>query len=1145
MSDSERPADTAGQGGQPVPLGVSGRIARFFQGAHLTPLLAALALLLGAFAVFVTPREEEPQIDVTMANVIIPFPGAAVRDVEQMVAQPAEQVLAQIAGIEHVTSVARPGVAIVTVQFKVGVPRIEALVRLYDTVNANADWLPAGLGVGEPIIKPKGIDDVPIVTLTLFAKDPQGSAFDLERVAHTLESELKRVSGTREVATVGGPGRAVRVEVDPARLAGTGVTVSDLRQALQSANLGAPVGTLLGGDRAVAVEAGPYLRDARDVGELVVGVRNGRPVFLHDVASVVDGPLPPQRYVWHGIGAGSADANGGGAAGKPGSAAGVRPGSEYPAVTISVTKKPGENAIAVADAVMRRVGALRNTLIPHDVQVSTTRNYGATANDKAMQLIRKLLFATASVVALVFVALGRREAAIVGAAVVLTLALTLFASWAWGFTLNRVSLFALIFSIGILVDDAIVVVENIHRHMALHPGKPLVELIPAAVDEVGGPTILATFTVIAALLPMAFVSGLMGPYMGPIPINASLGMLLSLAVAFVVTPWLARLWLKHGGHGGGEAHAAPSRLGPFFERLFARVFRPLLDARRGRRSRALLGVAVAGLIALSLVLPVLGLVVLKMLPFDNKSEFQVVVDMPAGTPVERTAAVLREIGAHLAQQREVTDYQAYAGTAAPINFNGLVRQYYLRAGGEVGDLQVNLVDKHARKEPSHAIATRVRPALQAIGRRHGANVKVVEVPPGPPVLSPIVAEVYGPEAAGRREVALAVRRVFEGTAGVVDVDDSGIAAAPRKLLLVDRRKAAMLGVPQAAIVATLRTGLTGDAATYLHDASKYPAAATLQLPAESHGNLDALLALGVRGAAGQVVPIRELVRVSDTEREQPLLHKDGLPVHLVTGDVAGAIDSPLYGMFKMRRALADIATPGGGRLGETFIAQPAEPWREYALKWDGEWQITYETFRDMGAAYAVGLVLIYLLVVAQFSQGASSAPGRAGVPTVHPYVTPLIIMAPIPLTIVGVMPGHALLGAQFTATSMIGMIALAGIIVRNSILLVDFIRAQVDSGMPLEEAVVRSAATRAQPIVLTGLAAMLGAFFILDDPIFNGLAISLIFGIFVSTVLTLVVIPLLYFVACRRPRPAASSSSAPSSPAHPSSSNPTPQGASS
>ena len=1058
---------------------MSGRIAALLQSAQITLLLALVALLLGIFAVLVTPREEEPQINVTMANVLVPFPGAAVRDVEQMVAIPAEQVLSKIAGVEHVMSVSRPGVAVLTVQFKVGVPRTEALVRLHDTIRDNADWLPKGMGVMDPLIKPKGVDDVPIVTLTLFGKADDASAYKLERVAHSMEADLKRVKGTQDVLTLGGPDRAVLVQIEPERMAGFGVTVNDLRMALQSANMGLPVGELIAGNKSVSIEAGPFLSQASDVADLVVGVQGGRPVFLKDVAKVEEGPLPATRYVTHGLG----------------KAAG---GGEYPAVTLTITKKPGENAIDVANAVMGRVAALRGTVIPDEVQVAETRNYGATANDKAQKLIQKLLFATASVVALVFIALGKREAAIVGMAVILTLTVTLFASWAWGFTLNRVSLFALIFSIGILVDDAIVVVENIHRHQQLYPGKTLAEIIPGAVDEVGGPTILATLTVIAALLPMAFVSGLMGPYMSPIPINASMGMLLSLAIAFVVTPWLARIWMK-ASH-SGDAHAAPAGLAAKLGPLFERVFTPLLHHEQGGRNRKLLGLGIAGLIAFSLVLPATGLVLLKMLPFDNKSEFQVVVDMPAGTPVEETAAVMRELGAHLAQQPEVTDYQAYAGTSSPINFNGLVRQYYLRAGGEVGDMQVKLVDKHERKDKSHAIATRLRPELQAIGQRFGANVKVVEMPPGPPVLAPIVAEVYGPDAEGRRSVAKAVRAIFEKTDNVVDVDDSSIAAAPHKLLLVDRRKAAALGVPQQAIVTTLRAGLAGEATTYLHDGSKYPAAALIQLPAERHGDLSALLQLTVRGASGKLVPIRELVTVTDSEREQPVIHKDLLPVNFVTADMAGKLDSPLYGMFKMRSSIQKITAPDGAALNEYFISQPSDAWRGYALKWDGEWQITYETFRDMGAAYAVGLVLIYLLVVAQFGS----------------YLTPLIIMAPIPLTIIGVMPGHALLQSQYTATSMIGMIALAGIIVRNSILLVDFINLQVKEGMPFKQAIVQSAITRAQPIMLTGGAAMLGAFFILDDPIFNGLAISLIFGIFVSTILTLVVIPTLYYAAYRR-----------------------------
>ena len=1064
------------------PLRISGRIANLFQSAQITPLLALVCFLLGLFAVLVTPREEEPQINVTMANVLVPFPGASAKDVEQMVSIPGEQVLSKINGVEHVMSVSHPGMSIITVQYKVGVPRTEALVRLYDTVNSHSDWLPKGLGVMTPLIKPKGIDDVPILTLTLHGKDKNLTAFELERIAQNIEIDLKRVKGTREVTTLGGPSRAIQIEIDPARMQSAGVTVPELRMALQSAHLGSPVGDLLVGKQAIAIESGPFLSNAQDVANLVVAVRAGNPIFVKDVAHIRDGGAQANTVVWHGV-------------------AGDKP-VERTAVTVSVTKKPGENAIEVANAVLQQVATLQQSKIPSQVDVTVTRNYGETANDKAQKLIQKLLFATASVVALVFIALGKREAAIVGTAVILTLTVTLFASWAWGFTLNRVSLFALIFSIGILVDDAIVVVENIHRHQALFPDKTLKQIIPHAVDEVGGPTILATLTVIAALLPMAFVSGLMGPYMSPIPINASMGMLLSLAVAFVVTPWLARIWMRdhgphttHATHGLSDIanHEPPSRTQRFFEALF----HPFLNDQSGRRNRFGLGVAIMAAIALSVSLPVAGWVALKMLPFDNKSEFQVVVDMPAGTRVEETENVLRALGAHLATVPEVTHYQAYAGLSAPINFNGLVRQYYLRSGGAVGDIQVNLVDKHQRQAQSHAIATRERAALQAIGKRFNANVKVIEVPPGPPVLAPIVAEVYGPDDAGRNQVAKAVRALFEKQEGVVDVDDSTITSAPRQVLLINRQKAAQMGVSHQAIVSTLHAALGGESSVYVHDQNKYAGAVIIRLPKSQQSDIDTLLSLGVRNSQREIVPIRQLVTLSNTQREQPIYHKDLLPVTYVVGDMAGRVDSPLYGMFGMRSALADIKTPNGQPLDEYFIQPPQDPYQHYAVKWDGEWQMTYETFRDMGAAYGVGLVLIYLLVVAQFGS----------------YLVPLIIMAPIPLTIIGVMPGHALLGASYTATSMIGMIALAGIIVRNSILLVDFIRLQVSQGMHLKEAVVASAVTRAQPIVLTGLAAMMGAFFILDDPIFNGLAISLIFGIFVSTVLTLLVIPLTYYMA--------------------------------
>jgi len=1060
-------------------MGISGRIAEFFQDSQITPLLALVAFLLGLFAVAVTPREEEPQINVTMANVFIPFPGASARDVEALVATPAEQVLAQMTGVEHVFSVSRPGLAVLTVQFEVGVPRIDALVRLYDTINSNRDWVSPELGILDPVIKPKGIDDVPIVTLTLWSEDPQRGAYELERIAHATEVELKRVPGTRDVQTLGGPGRALRVLLDVDRMNAYDVSALDVRNALQLANVALPTGKLVRDNREIVVETGNYLESAADVRQLMVGSFEQRPVFISDFADVVDGPDQPARYVWTGTGPAAR-------------AKGIAARGEHPAVTVQITKKPGENAVDVASGVMNRMEELRGTIIPHDVRMTVTRNYGATANDKAQQLIQKLIFATLSVVVLVFATLGRREAVIVGAAVLLTLAATLFASWAWGFTLNRVSLFALIFSIGILVDDAIVVVENIHRRIALEP-RPLKEVIPLAVDEVGGPTILATLTVIAALLPMAFVTGLMGPYMSPIPINASMGMLISLAIAFTVTPWLALKLL------GGAPHRGDTP-GGTLEALFQRLVGPFVTGARAASNRRKLAYGIAALILASVSLAGVKLVVLKMLPFDNKSEFQVVVDMPAGTPVEITSAALHDMGAYLATVPEVTDYQAYAGLASPINFNGLVRQYYLRSASEAGDIQVNLASKADRDRSSHEIAQSVRPKLEEIARRWQARMKVVEVPPGPPVLSPIVAEVYGPDEGGRIRVAKRLREAFAATADIVGIDDSVEDPAPRVLLRVDQGKATLLGVSRRDVVDTMRMGLSGANVTPLHDGqSKYEVPVRVALPAERQGRLEEFLKLTIRTPASTLVPLSEVVKVVENERDRPIYHKDLLPVVYVVGDQAGRVDSPLYGMFAARGKIVGQPLAEGGVLGEYFVRQPSDPYREYAIKWDGEWQVTYETFRDMGIAYAVGLMLIYLLVVAQFRS----------------YLAPLIIMAPIPLTVIGVMPGHALLGANFTATSMIGMIALAGIIVRNSILLVDFVNVRLAEGAEFRAAVMQSAAARAKPIALTAASAMLGAMFILDDPIFNGLAISLIFGIFVSTLLTLVVIPVLYYVAYR------------------------------
>ena len=1061
-------------------LGISGSTAKHFLTTQITPLLALVGVLLGIFAVMITPREEDPQINVTFANVFIPFPGASATEVESLVATPAEQVISEISGIEHVYSTSTPGLAVLTVQFLVGENRTDAIVRLYNKLYSNQDWLPDNLGVGQPIIKPKGIDDVPIIAVTLWSKNTDSGAFELSKVAHALETELKRIKGTRDIYTIGSPTRVMHVVLDPQALSGYNIDINDLANALRAANTARNGLTVTADNREILLRAGTFLSSADEIAELVVGVFDGKAVYLQDVASIKHGVDSPSQYV--SIAAGK------GALAHQENTNTVVINHPQPAVTLAIAKKPGSNAVDIANQVIQRLDELKGTFIPDDVEVSITRNYGVTAQAKSEKLIQKLIIETIAVILLVMWALGWREGLIVGAAVAVTLLITLFASWAYGFTLNRVSLFALIFSIGILVDDAIVVVENIHRHMALGKQK-LADLIPVAVDEVGGPTILATFTVIAALLPMAFVSGLMGPYMSPIPINASMGMLASLVVAFVFTPWLTNIMLgkvKRHDIGPGEESQQESAL----SRLFTRVMTPFLGGARGRRNRWLLLGSIMLMILAAVSLVVVKAVVLKMLPSDNKAEFQVVLDMPEGTSLEQTSRVLHEMGLTIGNLDEVTDYEIYAGTAAPISFNGLVRQYYLREGANVGDIQVNLVDKHDRDRKSHEIAFSVRDSLQAIAKKYDGNVKIVEVPPGPPVMSPIVAEVYGLDYEGQIQQAKQLREVFEATKNIVDVDDSVEYQAEKLTIVIDRQRAARLGVSQQLIGEALTTALNGSDVTYLHGKNlKYAVPVRIEFADADKADIEQVLALKVRSVSGTLVPLTELVEIKQGERERNIYHKDLLPVVYVTGDVAGEVDSPLYGMFDIAGTLNEQ-----NGLSQWYTKQPDNPY-EYSLKWDGEWQITYETFRDMGAAYAVGLLMIYLLVVAQF----------------HSYKVPLVIMAPIPLTIIGILPGHALLDAQFTATSMIGMIALAGIIVRNSILLVDFINQQVREGMDFQLAVINSAAVRAKPIVLTGIAAMIGGFFIIDDPIFGGLAISLIFGLLVSTVLTLVVIPVVYY----------------------------------
>jgi multidrug efflux pump subunit AcrB len=1045
-----------------------------FLTTEITPLLALSGLLLGIFALLITPREEEPQINVTFANVFITYPGASAKEVESQVTTPAEHLASEIQGVEHVYSTSSPGLAVLTVRFAVGAPRTDAIVRLYNAFYSK--WQPANSAVGTPLIKPKGIDDVPILTATLWSKQPVTNT-ELLNLARTVQTQLQRVPGSREIDIIGGANPVVNVLFDPQRLAAFNLTLSDVRAVLAAANVVSDAGALVNNGQAVRVQAGSFIASPEDVAGLVVGVYQRAPVFLQDIAEITRVPDHATHYVTYG--AGPADIK--------------SDTSRYPAITLAINKKPGENAVDVAEGVIEHLEQLRGVYLPDGIEVSITRNYGSTAADKAQTLIKKLIFASLSVIVLVTIALGLRQSLVVGAAVIVTLAITLFASWAWGFTLNRVSLFALIFSIGILVDDAIVVVENIHRHM--HDGqKTLNEAIPIAVDEVGGPTILATFTVIAALLPMAFVSGLMGPYMLPIPINASTGMLISLAVAFIFTPWLYRRLFAKNLALNVNAPAHKEATNNRFTSLTTRLMTPFLRKSAGKAARLWLLAAVLGLITLSIGLVVAKAVMLKMLPFDNKSEFQIMLDMPEGTPLETTQQVLQTLADELAKIPEVTDYQLYAGTAAPINFNGLVRQYYLRQAPHLGDIQVNLTDKHQRTRKSHSIALAARELMAPIGKRVGANVKVVEVPPGPPVLAPLVAEIYGLEYTRQLAVAREVRQAFEATADIVDIDDTQDAAQTKWLVTVDRARAAQLGVEQASIVQAINTALNGEDASFIHnEQAKIAIPVRLSLPAGEKTRLSTLLDLKVRASDGGLVALSQVTHVSESQLNQTIHHKDLLPVVYVTADVAGETDSPLYGLADIYQRLT--STPIEGQpLEQRLNSTPSNPYL-WSLKWDGELQITLDTFRDMGIAYAVGLILIYLLVVGMFKS----------------YSVPLIIMAPIPLTLIGILPGHALLQQQFTAPSMIGMIALAGIIVRNSILLVDFIQQEIRSGKTLDNATINAVSVRARPITLTALAAMMGGFFILDDPIFGGLAVSLIFGLMVSTALTLVVIPVVYY----------------------------------
>lgn len=1059
-------------------LGIAGKLAGAFIKSKLTPLIVAASVLLGIGAVVMLPREEEPQIIVPMVDVMVQMPGASAKEVEERVTRPMEKLLWEIPGVEYIYSTSSTGMSMAIVRFKVGQNEEDAIVRLNQKLFANMDLIPQG--ASPPLIKPRSIDDVPIMALTL--SSGSNDHFTLRRIAAQITDQIKEITDVSEVKIIGGQRRQIRVLLDDAKMSSRNVAPASIVPMLQRANQQTISGSFSSQNREAIVETGNFLTSADDVGNVVVGVFGDRPVFLRDVAVIADGPEEPADYVMFGK-----TANAHGEAGAEASATGIEP-----AVTIAVSKRKGTNAIDISHKILAKVDALKGNLIPGSVRVMTTRNYGETAAEKSNELLLHMLIAIASVSALIMLALGFRESGIVAIAIPVTLALTLAVFYFYGYTLNRITLFALIFSIGILVDDAIVVVENMTRHYGLpeNKGRPLVQIAIEAVDEVGNPTILATFAVIAAILPMAFVSGLMGPYMRPIPVGASAAMIFSMIVAFVVTPWASLKLLKrdtkhdHGTDG-------------FTTRLYRRVMASIIERPVWRYS-FLAGVLLLLLGSMSLV--GLKFVKVKMLPFDNKSEFQVIVDMPEGTTLEQTAAVTRELAAYVGTVPEVVDYQMYVGTASPYNFNGLVRHYFLRRGSNVADIQVNLASKDDRSAQSHDIAKRVRPELQKIAFKYGANVKVAEVPPGPPVLQTIVAEVYGPSYDRQIEIAREIRGIFEKTEGVVDVDWFVEDDQTKYDLLIDKEKAAINGITADQITQTLTLAVEGMNVGLLHvPTEKEDTYINLRLPKADRSSLANIQGIKVIGERGDLVPISELVQVRESRNDKSIYHKNLMPVVYVTADVAGAIESPVYAILGLNDKIEAMKLPEGYSL-ERFVASQPFLTDKYSMKWDGEWHITYEVFRDMGIAFAAVMVLIYILVVGWFQS----------------FKTPLTIMAAIPFSLVGILPAHALMGAFFTATSMIGFIAGAGIVVRNSIILVDFVELRMKHGMSLVDAVVDAGAVRFRPMLLTAAAVIVGSAVMLFDPIFQGLAISLMAGEVASLLLSRMAVPVLFYLSERK-----------------------------
>jgi multidrug efflux pump subunit AcrB len=1046
-------------------LGLAGDFAHAWIGSKLTPLVIAGSLLLGAFAVWKLPREEEPQIIVPMVDVFVQMPGASAREVEERVTKPMEKLLWEIPGVEYVYSTSSPGMSLAIVRFLVGQDEEKSIVRLNQKLNANLDLIPPG--ASPPLVKPRSIDDVPILALTFWSK--RYGDVELRRIAAQVDDTVKQTPDVSAVALIGGQRREIQITLDAARLGAYHLSPLQVAGALGLSNRRIPSGEFASGNREYLLETGQFLRTAEDVRNVVAGVANEKPIFVRDVAQVTDGGEEPSQYVRFSDGQGF-----------------------YPAVTIAISKRKGTNAVSVGEDVLQRLKPLRGSVIPSDVEMTVTRNYGDTAKEKSNELLWHMLIAVVSVSLLIAVTLGLRESLIVFIAIPVTLALTLTVFYLYGYTLNRITLFAMMFSIGILVDDAIVVVENIVRHwrMPANQDRPSFEVAIEAVDEVGNPTILATLAVVAAILPMAFVGGLMGPYMRPIPIGASAAMMFSLLVAFMVTPWAAVRILKPGKHHGGER-----------EGLISRVYRVFMG---GLLHRPILRWSFIGgvvfLLFASVSLFYFNLVKVKMLPFDNKSEFQVIVDMPNGTTLEETAKVTQLLAQETQKQREVVNVETYVGTASPYNFNGLVRHYYLRRGPNVADIQVNLLPKGDRDLQSHEIAKQVRLRILPIAERYGARIKVAEVPPGPPVLETLVAEVYGPNEERRIDLARQIRDLFKQTKGVVDVDWYVEDDQPKYSLTVDEGKAAINGISEDDIGRALQVASAGHPAGLLHqDSEKEDIPLTVRLDRATRSDLERIQGLKIDGRNGRQVALAELVHVKQVIEDKSIYHKNLMPVTYVTADIAGEIESPVYAVLQLGPEIDKIKIPEGYQIEQHMAALPSDASR-YSMKWDGEWHITYEVFRDLGIAFAAVLILIYGLVVGWFQS----------------FLTPLIIMAAIPFSLVGILPAHALLHAFFTATSMIGFIAGAGIVVRNSIILVDFIELRLAEGIPLDEAVIDAGAVRFRPMMLTAAAVVVGSSVILFDPIFQGLAIALMAGAIASLLLSLPTVPVLFYVVNRR-----------------------------